>query len=306
MTGDFYFWAGFNLFVLLMLALDLGVFHKKAHEVSIKEAIIWSAVWIFLAMVFNVIIYYNFGGQKAFEFLTGYLIEKSLSVDNIFVFVLVFGYFQIPNKYQHKVLFWGILGALAMRIIFIVAGVSLIQQFHWTIYIFGAFLVFTGIKMITQKDKKMEPEKNPAIKLARKIFNVTDTLREDKFFVKQDGKKFVTPLFLVLILIEVTDLIFAVDSIPAILAITQDRFIVYTSNVFAILGLRSLYFALAHVVHRFIYLSYGLAVILMFVGLKMMLVDIYKIPVYISLIIIAVILTLSIVLSLLKTKSSSE
>jgi tellurite resistance protein TerC len=306
MTGDLYFWVGFNLFVLLMLALDLGVFHKKAHEVSIKEAVIWSAVWIFLAMVFNVIVYFNFGGQKAFEFLTGYLIEKSLSVDNIFVFVLVFGYFQIPSKYQHKVLFWGIIGALVMRIIFIVAGVSLIQQFHWTVYIFGAFLVFTGIKMITQKDKKMEPEKNPVIKLARKIFSVTDTLREDKFFVKQDGKKFVTPLFLVLILIEVTDLIFAVDSIPAILAITQDRFIVYTSNVFAILGLRSLYFALAHIVHRFIYLSYGLAVILMFVGLKMMLVDFYKIPVYISLIIIAVILTVSIVLSLLKTKSSSE
>jgi tellurite resistance protein TerC len=306
MNTEIYFWIGFNVFVLLMLALDLGVFHKKAHEVSIKEAIIWSAIWIFLALVFNLIIYFNFGGQKAFEFLTGYLIEKSLSVDNIFVFVLVFGYFQIPGKYQHKVLFWGIIGALVMRIIFIVAGVSLIQQFHWTIYIFGAFLVFTGIKMITQKDKKMEPEKNPVIKLARKLFNVTDTLQDDKFFIKSDGKKFVTPLFLVLILIEVTDLIFAVDSIPAILAITQDRFIVYTSNVFAILGLRSLYFALAHIVHRFVYLSFGLAVILMFVGIKMIAVDFYKIPVFISLIIIAVILTLSIMFSLLKTRSETK
>ncbi|MBI5404225.1 MAG: TerC family protein [Ignavibacteriae bacterium] len=304
MNSEILFWIGFNVFVLLMLTLDLGVFHKKAHDVSIKEAVIWSAVWIFLAMVFNVIVYFNFGSQKAFEFLTGYLIEKSLSVDNIFVFVLVFGYFQIPNKYQHKVLFWGIIGALVMRIIFIVAGVSLIQQFHWTIYIFGAFLVFTGIKMITQKDKKMEPEKNPVVRLARKFFSVTDNLHGDKFFVRQDGKKYVTPLFLVLILIEVTDLIFAVDSIPAILAITQDRFIVYTSNVFAILGLRSLYFALAHIVHRFIYLSYGLAVILMFVGTKMMLVDFFKIPVYVSLIIIAFILSVSIILSLLKTKSA--
>jgi len=306
MNNEIFFWIGFNVFVLIMLALDLGVFHKKAHDVSIKEAVTWSAIWIFLALVFNIIIYFNFGQQKAFEFLTGYLIEKSLSVDNIFVFVLVFGYFQIPGKYQHKVLFWGIIGALVMRIIFIVAGVSLIQQFHWTIYIFGAFLVFTGIKMITQKDKKMEPEKNPVIKLARKIFNVTDTLQDDKFFIKSDGKKFVTPLFLVLILIEVTDLIFAVDSIPAILAITQDRFIVYTSNVFAILGLRSLYFALAHIVHRFVYLSYGLAVILMFVGLKMIAVDFYKIPVFISLIIIALILSTSILLSLLKTRSGTK
>jgi len=306
MNNEIFLWIGFNVFVLIMLALDLGVFHKKAHDVSIKEAVTWSAIWIFLAMVFNVIVYFNFGQQKAFEFLTGYLIEKSLSVDNIFVFVLVFGYFQIPGKYQHKVLFWGIIGALVMRIIFIVAGVSLIQQFHWTIYIFGAFLVFTGIKMITQKDKKMEPEKNPVIKLARKLFNVTDTLQDDKFFIKSDGKKFVTPLFLVLILIEVTDLIFAVDSIPAILAITQDRFIVYTSNVFAILGLRSLYFALAHIVHRFVYLSFGLAVILMFVGIKMIAVDFYKIPVFISLIIIAVILTLSIMFSLLKTRSETK
>lgn len=306
MNTDLIFWIGFNVFVLIMLTLDLGVFHKKAHEVSIKEASIWSAVWITLAFIFNGFVYFQFGEQKAVEFLTGYLIEKSLSVDNIFVFVLIFGYFQIPGKYQHKVLFWGILGALLMRIIFIFAGVALIQQFHWTVYIFGAFLVFTGFKMINQKDKKIEPEKNPVIKFSRKIFSVTEHLHEDKFFVKIDKKKFVTPLFLVLVLIEVTDLIFAVDSIPAILAITQDQYIVYTSNVFAILGLRSLYFALAHIVHRFIYLSHGLAVILMFVGLKMLMVDVFKIPTYISLLVIAAILTMSIVLSMIKTKQETE
>jgi tellurite resistance protein TerC len=304
MQTDLIFWIGFNVFVFIMLALDLGVFHKKAHEVSIKEASVWSVVWITLAFVFNGFVYFQFGEQKAVEFLTGYLLEKSLSVDNIFIFVLIFGYFHIPSKYQHKILFWGILGALIMRVIFIFAGVALIQQFHWTIYIFGAFLIFTGIKMITQKDKKIEPENNPVIKFARKIFSVTGELHGDKFFVKLEGKKFVTPLFLVLILIEVTDLIFAVDSIPAILAITQDQFIVYTSNVFAILGLRSLYFALAHIVHRFIYLSYGLAVILMFVGLKMTMVDIFKIPTFISLIIIAIILAASIILSMLKTNNN--
>lgn len=306
MQTDLIFWIGFNAFVLIMLALDLGIFHRKAHEVSIKEASIWSVVWITLAFIFNGFVYFQFGEQKAVEFLTGYLIEKSLSVDNIFVFVLVFGYFQIPGKYQHKVLFWGIIGALIMRIIFIFAGVALIQQFHWTVYIFGAFLIFTGFKMITQKDKKIEPENNPLIKFSRKIFNVTSELNGDKFFVKLEGKKFIKPLFLVLILIEVTDLIFAVDSIPAILAITQDQYIVYTSNVFAILGLRSLYFALAHIVHRFIYLSYGLAIILMFVGLKMILVDIYKIPTFISLIIIAIILTISITASMIKTKNSNN
>lgn len=305
MQTDLIFWVGFNVFVFFMLALDLGVFHRKAHEVSIKEASIWSVIWITLAFIFNGFVYYFFGEHKALEFFTGYLIEKSLSVDNIFVFVLIFGYFQIPSKYQHKVLFWGILGALIMRIIFIFAGVALIQHFHWTVYIFGAFLIFTGFKMISHKDKKIEPENNPVIKLSRKIFNVSSNLHEDKFFVKLDGKKFITPLFLVLILIEVTDLIFAVDSIPAILAISQDHFIVYTSNVFAILGLRSLYFALAHIVHRFIYLSYGLAVILVFVGFKMVMVDIFKIPTFISLIIIAIILSLSIVLSMLKTKNSN-
>jgi len=303
MSVEILFWIGFNVFVLIMLALDLGVFHRKAHEVSVKEALIWSLIWITLALTFNGIIYYQFGEQKAVEFLTGYLIEKSLSVDNIFVFVIIFSYFKIPSKYQHRVLFWGILGALVMRIIFIFAGVALIQQFHWTIYIFGAFLIYTGYKMITQKDKKMEPEKNPVIRFFKKIYPVTNELHDDKFFIKENGKRFATPLFLVLILVETTDLIFAVDSIPAILAITQDQFIVYTSNVFAILGLRSLYFALANIVHRFVYLPLALAVILMFVGTKMMIVDIYKIPTFISLIAIGMIITSSIIFSIMKTRN---
>ena len=300
------FWIGFNVFVLLMLALDLGVFNRKAHVVSVKEALTWSGVWISLALAFNGLIYYWFGEAKAVEFLTGYLIEKSLSIDNIFVFVLVFGYFQIPAIYQHKILFWGILGALVMRVIFIFAGVALIEKFHWTIYIFGLFLIYTGYKMFTEKDKKMEPEKNPVIKFFRRIMPVTNELHGDKFFVKLNDKKYATPLFLVLILIETTDLIFAVDSIPAILAITQDQFIVYTSNVFAILGLRSLYFALAHVVDRFIYLSYGLALILVFVGSKMVLVDIFKIPTFISLLVIALILIASVVLSFIKTSRDNR
>lgn len=297
------FWIGFNLFVLLMLALDLGVFNRKAHVVSVKEALTWSGVWICLSLVFNGLIYHWFGEAKAIEFFTGYVIEKSLSVDNIFVFVLVFKYFQIPSIYQHKILFWGILGALVMRVIFIFAGVALIEKFHWTIYLFGLFLIYTGYKMFTEQDKQIEPEKNPVIKFFRRVMPVTHELRGDKFFVAENGRRHATPLFLVLILIETTDLIFAVDSIPAILAVTQDRFIVYTSNVFAILGLRSLYFALAHVIHRFVYLSTGLAVILVFVGLKMVLVDVIKIPTFISLIVIALIITASIVFSLMKTKN---
>ena len=292
------FWIIFNAFVLIMLALDLGVFHRKSHEVSVKEALIWTFVWIFLAMVFNVIIYFWRGQQQALEYFTGYLVEKALSVDNIFVFIMIFTYFQIPAKYQHKVLFWGILGALIMRVIFIFAGVALLEKFHFTIYIFGALLIFTGIKMFNQSNSKINPDKNPVLKFFKKFMPVSQTLHEDKFFTRIDGRRFATPLFLVLILIETTDLIFAVDSIPAILAITQDQFIVYTSNVFAILGLRSLYFALAGVVHRFWLLSYGLAIVLIFVGAKMILIDFYKIPIEWSLLFIASIITGSIILSL--------
>ncbi len=292
------FWIIFNAFVLLMLALDLGVFHRKSHEVTVKEALTWTFVWIFLAMVFNAIIYFWRGQQQALEFFTGYLVEKALSVDNIFVFIVIFTYFQVPTKYQHKVLFWGILGALIMRVIFIFAGVALLEKFHFTIYIFGALLIFTGIKMFNHDNSKIEPDKNPVLKFFKKFMPVTPELHGDKFFTKIDGKKFATPLFLVLILIETTDLIFAVDSIPAILAITQDQFIVYTSNVFAILGLRSLYFALAGVIHRFWLLSYGLAIVLIFVGIKMTIIDFYKIPIEVSLLVIATIITGSILISL--------
>jgi len=292
------FWILFNAFVLLMLALDLGVFNRKAHEISLKEALTWTFVWVVLALIFNTIIYFWRGQQQALEFFTGYLVEKALSVDNIFVFIMIFTYFQIPTKYQHKVLFWGILGALVMRVIFIFAGVALIEKFHFTIYVFGALLIYTGYKMFYHNNAKIEPDKNPIIRFFKKFMSVTPDLHEDKFFVKVNGKQFATPLFLVLILIETTDLIFAVDSIPAILAITQDQFIVYTSNVFAILGLRSLYFALAGVVHRFWLLSYALAVVLVFVGIKMLLIDVYKIPIEWSLIFIATLITGSIILSL--------
>ena len=297
------FWILFNAFVLLMLALDLGVFNRKAHEISLKEALTWTFVWVFLAMVFNAIIFYWRGQQQALEFFTGYLVEKALSIDNIFVFIMIFTYFQVPSKYQHKVLFWGIIGALIMRVIFIFAGVALIEKFHFTIYIFGALLIFTGYKMFYHNNAKIEPDKNPVIRFFKKFIPVTPDLHEDKFFVKLSGKQFATPLFLVLILIETTDLIFAVDSIPAILAITQDQFIVYTSNVFAILGLRSLYFALAGVVHRFWLLSYGLAVVLVFVGTKMLLIDVYKIPIEWSLVFIATTIAGSILLSLRTRKT---
>ena len=296
-------WIGFNLFILAMLALDLGVFHRNAHEVKFKEAAIWSIVWISLAMAFNAGVYYWFGEQRAVEFFTGYLIEKSLSVDNIFVFVLIFSYFSVPAKYQHRILFWGVLGALVMRAFFIWTGVTLIEKFHWMIYVFGAFLVFTGIKIFVNPTSKIEPDKNPVVRLFKKLMPVTEKFHGENFTILQNGKRFATPLFIVLILIETTDLIFAVDSIPAILAITKDPFIVYTSNVFAILGLRSLYFALAGIVHKFKHLHFGLGAILVFVGIKMLLVDVYKIPIGISLSVIGSLLFISILASLLDKRN---
>lgn len=287
-------WIGFNAFVLLMLALDLGVFHRKEHKVTFKEAISWSVVWVTLALIFNGWIYYDQGKDKALEFLTGYLIEKSLSVDNIFVFVLLFSFFKVPEQYRHRVLFWGVLGALLMRAGFIAAGAVLIEKFHWIIYFFGAFLVFTGYKMLKKKTEDMHPEDNPLVRWFVKKGKVTSDYHGKNFFVSINGQKLATPLFLCLLSVEFTDLIFAVDSIPAIFAITKDPFIVYTSNVFAILGLRSLYFALEGIITRFPYLRYGLALILIFIGLKMLAVDIYKIPVVASLAVIAVILLTSI------------
>jgi tellurite resistance protein TerC len=302
MQTNLVLWIGFNVFVLIMLALDLGLFNRTAHKISLKEALTWSLVWFTLAMCFNVLIYFWRGQAKALEFFTGYVIEKSLSVDNIFVFVLLFSYFKTPAIYQHKILFWGIIGALLMRAAFIFAGISMLEKFHWTIYVFGAILIFTGYRMLTQKEKMMEPEKNTVIKFIKKIIPVTHELHGSKFFVKVNKKQFATPLFLVLIIVEFTDLIFAVDSIPAILAITQDRFIVYTSNVFAILGLRSLYFALAGIIDKFHYLATGLAIILIFAGLKMIATDYYKLPTQVALLIILIVLTMSIIASIIRSK----
>ncbi len=308
------YWVLFNVFVLIMLALDLGVFNRKAHEVKVKEALIWSGVWVVLSLTFNLGIYYFYSppegftsAESALQFLTGYVIEKSLSVDNIFVFVLLFSYFKVPALYQHKVLFWGILGALVMRAIFIFAGVALINHFAWVIYVFGAFLIFTGIKLVTQKDKEIHPEKNPVLRLFKRFFRVSEEYDGSKFFTIKNAKKVATPLFVVLIMVETTDLIFAVDSIPAILAVTQDPFIVYSSNVFAILGLRSLYFALAALVKLFHYLHYGLAAILVLVGTKMILNHYYTakiISTELSLILIVSILAASVILSLIKPKIS--
>jgi tellurite resistance protein TerC len=311
-VDEIWLWVGFNVFVLAMLAVDLGIFHREAHEVSIKEAGAWSAVWVALALTFNGGIYYFMGPQAGLEFLTGYLIEKALSVDNIFVFVLIFSFFRVPPRYQHRVLFWGILGALLMRGAMIAAGAYLITQFHWIIYVFGAFLVFTGIRMATQTEHDIEPESNPIIRLVRRFVPVTSTYHGQKFFIRQPhGPKgmvrlVATPLFIVLVLVETTDLIFAVDSIPAIFAVTQDPFLVYTSNVFAILGLRALYFLLAGVIGKFHYLKLGLSVVLVFVGAKMLLVDIYHVPIGLSLGIIALVLAVSVGASLLWPKEAEE
>lgn len=299
-------WVIFNIFVIAMLILDLVVFHRKAHEVSIKEALIWSVVWISLAMIFNVGVYYYRGHDAALKFLTGYLLEKSLSVDNLFIFLLIFNYFCVPTKYQHKILFWGILGALILRAIFIVAGVALIHQFHWIIYVFGAFLIFTGAKLAFEKDKEIDPEKNWVLRVFRKIFPIYDRDVEGKFCVRIDKKFFLTPMFLVLLVVETTDVIFAVDSIPAILAITTDPFIVYTSNVFAILGLRALFFALSGIMKLFHHLHYGLAAILVFVGIKMLIADFYKIPIGIALGVIAGVLAISVVASILHPKKNGS
>ncbi len=302
MEVSIWWWVGFNVFVLAMLLVDLLVFHRKPHEVSLKEALTWSAVWIGMALLFNLGIYFWAGKTLALEFLAGYLIEKSLSVDNIFVFLLIFACFKVPAKYQHEVLFWGILGALLMRAGFIAGGVALIKNFHWIIYVFGGFLIYTGIKMALEKDKEIHPEKSLVLRLFRRFMPVTSTYEGGKFFVKKEGRTFATPLFVVLLVVETTDVIFAVDSIPAILAITKDPFIVYTSNVFAILGLRALYFALAGIIQLFHYLHYGLSAILVFVGTKMLISDFYKVPIGVSLSVVAGLLAVSIAASMIWPK----
>ena len=289
-------WLGFNAFVVGMLAVDLFVFHREAHEVRAREAAAWSVVWIALALVFGAGVYRFMGPQAGLEYFTGYLIEKALSVDNIFVFVLIFGFFRVPSQYQHRVLFWGILGALLMRGVMIAAGAYLIHQFHWVIYLFGAFLVFTGVRMVLHAEHDVDLDSNIVNRVVRRLVPVATEYHGQQFFIRDQGhgsRLVATPLFIVLVLVETTDLIFAVDSIPAIFAVTQEPFIVYSSNIFAILGLRALYFLLADVIHRFHYLKIGLSVVLVFVGLKMLAADVYKVPIGVSLGIIAFVLGVS-------------
>ncbi|HLO06594.1 MAG TPA: TerC family protein [Terriglobales bacterium] len=298
------FWILFNLFVLAMLVLDLGVFHRRAHTVKFREALAWSAVWIALAVIFAVVVFFWHGRTSALEFVTGYVIELSLSVDNLFVFLLIFRFFHVPPVHQHKVLFWGILGALIMRAVFIVAGVGLIQRFHWIVYVFGAFLVYSGIKLFFQEEAEIHPEKNPVLRLFRRFVPVTKDYEGNKFFVRRAGL-YATPLFVVLLVVETTDLLFAVDSIPAILAITRDAFIVYTSNVFAIMGLRSMYFALAGMMEMFRYLHYGLSLVLVFVGAKMLLSHYLEIPTPVALAAVAGVLAISVIASVANPKKSA-
>jgi tellurite resistance protein TerC len=309
-VDQLWLWVGFNAFVLAMLAVDLLIFHKEAHEVRVREAATWSLVWIALALLFGVGVYQLMGRDAGLEYFAGYLIEKALSVDNIFVFILIFSFFRVPARYQHRVLFWGILGALLMRGAMIAAGAYLIQQFHWIIYLFGAFLVFTGVRMATQTEHDLDPESNFAIRLIRRLVPVTNVYHGQQFFVREEAgpatRLVATPLFIVLVLVETTDLIFAVDSIPAIFAITQEPFIVYSSNVFAILGLRALYFLLADVIDRFHYLKVGLSVVLVFVGLKMLAVDVYKVPIGLSLGIIVFVLGVSMAASWWWPRDSSK
>ena len=300
----FWLFVAFNIGVILMLALDLGVFNRKAHVASVKEAATWSAVWITLSLGFAGLIWHLYGSKDALEFVTGYVIEYSLSIDNIFVIVLIFSYFRIPDKYQHRVLFWGIIGALLMRGGMIAAGTFLITKFHWIIYVFGAFLIFTGIRMATHDESDIEPEANPILKLVRKFLPITKDYRGQGFFVKESPSRgmppqvMATPLFVVLVLVETTDLVFAVDSIPAIFAVTKNPYIVYTSNVCAILGLRSLYFLLAGVINKFHLLKLGIAAVLTFVGVKMLLSGVYQIPIHLSLLVIVGVLGASVAASI--------
>ncbi len=300
-------WTGFLAFVSLMLALDLGVFNRKAHVVSLREALAWCAVWFGLAMAFNLLVSLKMPPPAGLEFFTAYIVELCLSVDNVFVFIVIFQYFRVEPKHQHRVLFWGILGAVVMRAIFIFAGISLINSFHWIIYVFGAFLVYTGIKLaLPKKADGFDPEKNPAVRLARRFVPVTNQFEGGKFFTHVGGKLHATPLFLVLIIVETTDVMFALDSIPAVIAITRNEFIVFTSNIFAILGLRSLYFAVSGVMQLFRYLNVGLAVILIFVGGKMLASHYVSIPIKISLGIIGTVLAASILASVLIPSQRKE
>ncbi len=298
-------WIVFIAFIIAMLAIDLFL-HRDHHAVTVKEAATWSVVWVVMGSSFTLVIWWLAGGAFAGEYITGYLIEKSLSVDNIFVFALIFTYFSVPLKYQHNVLVWGIFGALVFRAIFIFAGVALLERFHWTIYIFGAFLVLTGVRMFFHKDDEIHPENNPVLKVLRKAFPISNNYDEAKFFTVENGKRMATPLLAVLVVVETTDIVFAADSIPAILAITREPFIVFSSNAFAILGLRALYFLLAGIMNRFIYLKPGLAIVLVYVGFKMLISNFYKIPTLASLGVIAVTLTIAVIASLRATTAEER
>ena len=299
MSSQVLWWVAFAVIVLVLLVLDLKVFHRKSRVITLKESLLWTAFWVALALLFNLGIYLWRGHGPALEFLTCYLIEESLSIDNLFVFLLVFSYFAVAPAYQHKVLFWGIIGAIIMRLAFIEVGVTLLERFHWVFYIFGAFLVVTAIRMAFQRDEKIDPENNVVLRLFRRFVPVTSSYEEDRFFVKRAGRFVATPLFIVVLVVETTDLVFALDSIPAALAITLDPFIVYTANIFAILGLRSLYFALAGVMRLFHYLRYGLVVVLIFVGVKMLIADFYKIPTEIALGAVVGVLLISVIASII-------
>ena len=297
MSSSLVLWLSFALVIGVMFVLDLGVFNRKSHAISFREALAWTIAWVSVAMAFNVYIYFTMGQQKALEFLTGYIIEESLSVDNLFVFIMIFSYFHVSKAHQPKILKWGIIGALVMRAIFIFAGIELIERFHWMIYVFGVVLVITGIKMAFGGEGKIEPEKNLLVRVLRKFMPVTKRVSGDKFFINRFGKRAATPLFVTLLVVESSDLIFAVDSIPAVLAVTRDPFIVYTSNVFAIMGLRSLYYLLAGFLELFVHLKFGVSCILAYVGVKMLLVDIVHIPIYFSLGVIIGVLAISILTS---------
>ena len=293
------FWTGFVVIILVLLSMDLGIFHRRAHVVEVREALCWSVIWVLLSLSFGAWVYTTFGRQYGLEFFAGYIIEYALSVDNVFVFILIFSFFAVPSKLHHRVLFWGILGALIMRASFIVAGAALISVFHWVIYIFGAFLVFTGGKILRQGEPEVEPERNPVVRLFQRVVPMTSDYESGKFFLKHAGKFAATPLALVLVTVEATDLVFATDSIPAIFGVTRDPFIVYTSNICAILGLRSMYFLLAAFIRRFAYLGTGIGIVLMLIGIKMLISGFYTVPIGFSLAIVAAILAGACVVSLL-------
>jgi tellurite resistance protein TerC len=305
-SGNPLVWTLFAAIVILALAVDLGIFHRKAHVVRIREAATWTSVWAALALGFNTFIYFRFGGVKAAEFLQGYLLEYALSIDNVFVFLIVFRYFKVPQDQLHRVLFWGIIGAVVSRGLFIGAGAVIIQRFHWVMYILGAFLVYTGIKIVLQKDGEVDPGRNPALRLCRRLVPTVSTYHGQKFLIRKDGRTYATPLLVVPVVIEMTDVMFAVDSIPAIFGVTTDVFIVFTSNIFAILGLRSLFFMLAGMVDKFRYLKVGLAGVLVFVGAKMAAVDIYKIPPVVSLLVVGFMLGAAIFASWLSNRREAQ